>query len=540
MNGTSRLRWSRRALMYLLVGVQVVILGAIVASQEVNRALDSGPAVDLEISQAYARRDPFRGASVSGAPALDLGGVDATLPTERLQPGERVLVFFAVEPGRRPRIARVDRQGWRAAPPFSATSFSIPGKVQGERWQSFFSRGRRGLVASVGKPSVAIELDLPASISIEDAALDRFSEPSMIRAGLHRGFLGHRYFAGVRVVGRGWTHGTSFAYDEGRDQLVVFAAREERYDRRRLSEERQPRSEIFFFDGRGSEVGSAELAGRLVEGVVNPADGTLWGLLSRDPWGVSMVHLVRVDEKGQVVQQGPQIAYDRIIGFDGVEGGVWVVGGTPDSSNRPPYFVERLTFGGFQGPRLGPFASKPRIVVSSGQQVWVLEPDQHRVTRLDRRTGRVEQEYRDVNRPTDIAVDAGAIILIEANQTQLSKFSPEGQPLWRIPRFQGLSWILPDPGTGGGWVGATHFEGKSGGVFRYDSNGKISLVSGDMKPWAANEWSRRRLGPDAVWAARQGRIYVREAQAIDVLRPDGTLLKRMEGFRYAKEQPLRG
>ncbi len=89
-------------------------------------------------------------------------------------------------------------------------------------------------------------------------------------------------------------------------------------------------------------------------------------------------------------------------------------------------------------------------------------------------------------------------------------------------------------------MGATHFEGKSGGVFRYDSSGKISLLSGDLKLWVANEWSRRRLGPDAVWAARQGRMYVREGQAIAVLRPDGTLLKRVEGFRYAKEQPLRG
>jgi hypothetical protein len=297
---------------------------------------------------------------------------------------------------------------------------------------------------------------------------------------------------------------------------------------------------VFFFDGTGTEVGSTEVAGRLVEGVVNPADGTLWGLLSKDPWGVSMVHPIRVDEKGQVVQQGPQIAYDRVIGFDGVEGGVWVLRGTPESSNRPPYSVERLTFGGFQGPRLGPFASRPRVAVASGQQVWVLEPDQHRVTRLDRMTGRIEQEYRDVNRPTDIAVDAGAIILIEANQTQLSKFSPQGQALWRVPRFQGLGWILPEPGTGGGWVGATHFEGRPGGIFRYDSGGKVSLLAGDMKLWVANEWNRRRLAPDAVWAGRQGRIYVREGAAIAVLRPDGTLLRRVGGFRYAKEQPIRG
>lgn len=540
MNRAPRPRWSRRALMYLLVGVQVAILGAIVAWQEVNRLLDSGPTVDLEISRAHARKDPFRGASVSGAPALDLGGADARLPPERLRPGERVLVFFAVEPGRRPRVSRVERRGWGAGPAFSPAGFSIPGRVQGKRWRRSFSPGGEGLVASVGRPPVAIELDLPGSIFIEEAALDRFPEPSLLRAGLHRGFFGHRYFDDVRIVGRGWTYGTSFAYDEGRDHLVVVAPKEERYYGRRLSGERQPRSEVFVFDGLGSEVGSAEVAGRLVEGVVNPADGSLWGLLSRDPWGVSMVHLVRLDERGQVVQQGQQIRYDRIIGFDGVEGGLWTLEGTQGSSNRPPYFVERLSFGGFRGPRLGAFASRPRTAVSSGRQVWVLEPDQHRVTRLDRRTGRIEQEYRDVNRPTDIAVDAGAITLIEANQTQLSRFSPDGQVRWRVPRFQGLAWILPQPGTGGGWVGATHFEGKSGGVFRYDSDGKIAPVSGDMKLWAANEWNRRRLGPEAFWAVRQGRIYVRQGPDIAVLRPDGTLLKRVEGFRYAKERPLRG
>jgi hypothetical protein len=412
--------------------------------------------------------------------------------------------------------------------------------VRGERGRRSFSSGGEGLIASVGKPPLLVELDLPASVSIEEAALDRFSEPSLIRASLRRGRLGHRYLADVRVVGRGWTSGTSFAYDERRDRLVVVAPREERFYRRRLSDDRLPGSEVFFFDGMGAEVGSAEVAGRLVEGIVNPADGTLWGLLSRDAWGVSMVHLVQVEEKGQVAQQGPQIAYDRIIGFDGVEGGVWVLMGTPESSSQPPYFVERLAAGGFQGPHLGPFASRPRVAVASGRQVWVLEPDQHRVTRLDRTTGRIEQEYRDVNRPTDIAVDAGAIILIEANQTQLSRFSPDGQVLWRVPRFQGLGWVLPEPGTGGGWVGATHFEGKPGGVFRYDSSGKISLLAGSVKLWVANEWSRRRLAPDAVWAARPGRIYVREGQGIAILQPDGTLLKRVEGFRYPKEQPLRG
>ncbi|MBI2116445.1 MAG: hypothetical protein HYT85_15375, partial [candidate division NC10 bacterium] len=114
MTPTLARRWSRRGLMYLIVGVQVLILGAIVASQEINRALDSSLPVDLEISQAQARKDPFRGAAVSGQPALDLDGTNATVPAERFQPGERVLVFFAREPGRRPRITQVERRGWRA------------------------------------------------------------------------------------------------------------------------------------------------------------------------------------------------------------------------------------------------------------------------------------------------------------------------------------------------------------------------------------------------------------------------------------------
>lgn len=113
-----------------------------------------------------------------------------------------------------------------------------------------------------------------------------------------------------------------------------------------------------------------------------------------------------------------------------------------------------------------PFTSKPRVVLAWGQQTWVVEPDQHRVTRLDRSSGRTEREYRDVNRPTDMAVDAGGFVLIEANQTQLSRFSLEGQLLWRVPRFQGLTWVIPD-GSGGGWVGAQRFEGRDGGVFRY-------------------------------------------------------------------------
>ena len=526
--------------MYLIVAIQVLILGGIVASQEINRALDSSVRVDLEISQAQARKDPFRGASVSGQPALNLDGTNATVPPERFQPGERVLVFFATEPGRRPRITQVERRGWRADPLFSADNFSVPGKVQREGRARSFSGGGGGLVARVGKPPVLVELDVPASIPIEDAALEQLSGPSLIRASLRRGFLGHRYLTDVRLIGRGWTGEVSFAYDETRDRLIVLAPKQERYDSRRFSTDRQGRSEVFFFDGEGKEIGSAEVAGRLVEGAINPADGTLLGLVTKDAWGHSTVHLVRIGENGQVVQQGQQIEYDRVVSFNAGEGGVWVLVGAPGSPLQPPFFVDSLTLGGMKGQRLGPFASKPRIVLAVGQQVWVVEPEQHRVTRLDRGTGRTEREYRDVNRPTDIAVDAGGLVLIEANQTQLSRFSLEGQLIWRIPRFQGLAWVIPEGASGGGWVGAQRFEGRDGGVFRYEADGKVSRVSGLVVPRVTSEWNRGRLAPDAIRAARQGRVYIREGQAISILGVDGTLLKRIEGFRYKTEQRVRG
>lgn len=539
MTPTMRPRWSRRVLMYLVVGAQVMILGWIVATQEVNRALDSSAPVDLEISQAYARKDPFRGASVSGHPALDLDGEKATVPPRRLTPGERVLVFFAVEPGRHPRITQVERQGWGSGAAFTPASFTIPGKVGQPESGRWFRQGGRSLVARVGKPAVPIELELPASIPIEDAALEQLSGPSLVRASLRQGFLGHRYFADVRLIGRGWVGEIGFAYDEARDRLVVLSPRQERYDFRRYSDDRQQRTEIFFFDGMGKEAGSAEVVGRLVEGAFNPADGTLVGLLSKEPWGHARVHLVRVGENGQVAQQGQQIEYDRVVGFDPGEGAIWVLAGAPEAPLRAPFFVDRLTLGGFQGQRLGPFASKPRSVVPLDRQVWVVEPEQHRVTRLDR-TGRIEREYRDVNRPTHIAVDAGSLLVIEASQTQLSRFSPDGQLLWRIPRFQGLAWILAEAGTGGGWVGAQRFESRDGGVFRYEPDGKISRVPIQVSPRTADEWNRGRMALDAVRAVRPGRLYIREGQAIAIVGQDGTFLKRLEGFRYAKERPVRG
>lgn len=532
-----RLGWSRRGLMYLIVGLQVLILGAIVASQEVNRLLDSGPAVDLEIPEAHAQKDPFRGAFIFGQPALDLGGAGVGLPPGRLQPGEKVLVFFAVEPGKRPKISVVERRRWGREPVFDANQFSIPGKVRREGDSRSYSRGSSGLVTRLGNPPVSVELDLPVSISIDEAVMRQLPGPSMVRAALRQGFLGHRYLADVRLSGRRWTPDISFALDEARDRLVVFAPRQMQWYQRR-PDEAVPRSEVFVFDGTGKEIRSAEVAGRLLGGAVNPGDGSTLALLSTEPFGNALLQFVQVGEDGAIAQRSPQIISDRIVGFQEGEGALWVLAGQPTSSPRAPFLVEQLTLGGFRGPRLGPFASKPQVVRAYGQQVWVLEPDQHRVTRLDR-TGRVEQEYRDVNRPTHLAVDQGALVVIEANQTQLSKFSPDGRNLWKIPRFQGLSWILPEAGTGGGWVGAQRFETQESGIFRYESDGRISRLPAKITPRMTGEWNRAALAPEATRAIGQRRIYTRDSQAIVILSADGTLLKRVEGFRYAQEKSVR-
>ena len=532
-----RLGWSRRGLMYLVVGIQVLFLGAIVASQEVNRLLDSSPAVDLEIPEAHAQKDPFRGASISGQPALNLDGAGVGLPPGKLQPGEKVLVYFALEPGKQPRISMVERRRWGREPVFDATQFSIPGKVRRKDDSSPDSRGGSGLVARVGTPAVSVELNLPTSVPIDEAVMRELPGPSMVRAALRQGFLGHRYLADVRLSGRRWTPDMSFAFDEARDRLVVFAPKQVQWDPRR-SGDSDPRSEIFVLDGTGKEVRSIEVAGRLVEGAVNPTDGMVLALLSTEPWGNITLQLVQIGEDGSVSQRGPQILSERIVGFEEGERALWVLAGQPTSSPRAPFFVEQLTIGGFRGPRLGPFTSKPQVTLARGQQVWVLEPEQHRVTRLDR-TGRVEQEYRDVNRPTHLAVDQGALVVIEANQTQLSKFSPDGRNLWRVPRFQGLGWILPEAGTGGGWVGAQRFESQEGGVFRFESDGKISRLPAKITPRTTGEWNRGRLAPEAVRAVGQGRIYCRDFQAIVILGGDGAVLKRVEGFRYAQPQRVR-
>ena len=532
-------RWSRRGLMYLIIGLQLIILAAIVASQEINRLLDTSLSVELEITQTHAQKDPFRGASISGRPALDLDGAKAILPPQRLEAGDKVLVFFSVKPDSRPRVARVERQGWVSELPFTKERFSIPGTVRKETYGRSFFSAQRIMVVLVGKPSVAVELDLPSSIPIDTSALEQLSRPGMVRASLRQGFLGHRYFDNIRLTGQAWTDQMSFTYDATRDRLVVFAPEVASYERMRQADDQPLRTRLFFFDGTGKELNAVEVAGRLVYGEAHPTDGTFWALLATERWGYATVQLAKVGEDGAIIRRGPQVGYDRIVGFDAEEGDLWVLAGPANPPPGTAHWVERMTFGGLQGPRLGPFASKPRRVIAQGKSIWVIEADQHRVTRFDR-TGRVEKEYRDVNRPTDIAMDGGSLFIVEAAQTQLSKFSMEGQALWRTPRFQGISWILTEPGTGSGWVGARSFEGRARGVFRYNPDGKVSHVAtvGGLQSNRA-AWARPDLTPDAIRSRTHGRLYIREERTIVILAPDGAVLKRVEGFRYATERRVR-
>jgi hypothetical protein len=521
--------------MYVIVGLEMLILSSIVGSQELNRALDSEPGVDLEIVRARARKDPFRGAYVWGESALDLDGRQAALPPERLRPGDKVLVFFAAEPPGRPRITQVQR-GSRRAPPFSATSFTIPGTVRG-RDDTRIS-GSEGLIARIGDPPVTIQLALAATIPIDDSALAELTGPSLIRARLHKGYLEHRYLDNVRLIGRGWPSDVSLVYDPRRDRLVVLAPREMPY--RESSADDKPQTEVFFFDALGAEVGAATVSGRVVEGVANPGDGHLLALVSDQRWGYSEVSLARVGENGQVIQRSAFIAFDRILGLDPAVSGVWTLVGLAPSRAKAPYFVELVTFAGPQSPRLGPFASVPRRVLSQGGEVWVVETEQHRLTRLELASGRTTREYRDLNGPTEIAVDAGSAFVIEANRTQLTKVSDDGRVLWRIPRFHGLAWVLADPATGGVWAGASMFDGKPAGIVKVGPEGSISAVTAGIKTDVRADWRGRRLTVDAVRSARNGSLYLLDNRGIAIVGPDGALLKRLEGYRFPKEQRVRG
>lgn len=530
-----RARPSRRAVMYLLVGCQMLVLGAIVVPQELNLAFDTGTGVDLEITGAQALKDPFRGAYISGRSALDLDGAKAALPAERLRPGDEVLVFFAVEAGRRPRIERVERRG--ADPPFGPTSFSIPGKVLGRGERGYVTSDARRPLARIGDPAVHVALEVPDSVPVDDAALDRIAWPSMIRASLRRGYLGHRYLTDVRLVGRGWSPEAALVYDATRERLVVLSPRR---DYRLGAGPSEPRAmtELFFFDGLGTEAGSAEVAGRLMGGVV-AGDGRLLALISDSPWGGGTASLAELGDDGRVIQRSPPVTADRVLSLDAAAGAVWVLTGRQTRPPETTFFVEALTPAGPRGPRLGPFASAPRAIVSVGKDVWVVETAFHRVTRLDRASGRVEQEFRDLNGPSDIAVDGGGLVAIEAERSQLSKLAADGRVLWRVPRFQGLAWVLAEPGTGGGWVGAVTFEGKPGGVFRFGSDGSIARIAPDVHPAAPILYPVSRQAANALREPRQGRLYLREPQAIAILDADGTLLRRVEGFRYPTPQRIR-
>jgi hypothetical protein len=531
----TRWRPSRRVLMYGLVGAQLLVLAAIVAPQELNRALDTGPAVDLEIPQARAGKDPFRGAYVYGHSSLDLDGPTVPIPAG-LRGGERVLVTFAVQPGRLPRIVAVDRA--RRRPPFTATGFTVSGRVVDERTRTRI-RHDRLMRAHVGKPAVAIDLELPASIAVDESALAHLSGPGMVHASLHAGFFGQPYFTDVRLSGRAWPPDMRFAYDDTRQRLIVFAPREMThagFKRSRTTSEDDVESDLFVFDATGKELSTTPVQGRIVDGVIE-ADGRLLALVSQRRWSPE-VSLVRYDEAGQVLQRSVPIALDRVLGFDVATASVWSVAAPTATPPQPPHFIQRVGVGGVREPRLGPFDSVPRAVVAAGDDVWVLETQRHRVTRLDAASGRVVREYRDLNDPGDIAVDGRTLYVIEANRTQLTSFADDGRLLWRVPRFQGLTWALPDGTTGGGWVGAAMFEGTKAGVLRFARDGAIARLPATARPAPRGDWERRFAG-EVVRSARDGRLFFREHDAIAILGADGASLIRVIGFRLEGGPRLR-
>ena len=529
------IRWrpSRRLLMYALVGAQLLVLGAIVAPQELNRALDAGPTADLEILQARAGKDAFRGAYVYGNSALDLDGATVPVPLG-LRSGDRVMVTFATQPGRRPRIVAIER-GRR--PPFTATSFTIPGRVVGERDSP---RRRDGRVrAYVGKPALTIDLDLPATIAVDESALTHLTGPAMVRASLHPGFLGQPYFTDVRLSGRAWAPDARFAYDDARQRLIVFAPREMTLadlKRRTGGADAEVRSDVFFFDGTGKEVGAVEVEGRIMDGLVE-ADGRILALVARQRWS-SEVSLVRLDENGQALERSVPIAFDRVLGFDAASGSVWSVAAPTAASPQPPHFIQRTGVAGIREPRLGPFDSVPRAVITVGDDVWVLETQRHRVTRFDAASGRMVREYRDLNDPAEIAVDAGALYVIEANRTQLTRVAEDGRIVWRVPRFQGLTWAVPDSTHGGGWLGAAMFEGAPASVLRFERDGAIARLPATARPAPRGDWERRVAG-DVVRSARDGRLFFREQEAIAILSADGAVVTRIVGFRFPGGPRLR-
>ena len=207
------------------------------------------------------------------------------------------------------------------------------------------------------------------------------------------------------------------------------------------------------------------------------------------------------------------------------------------ASPQPPFLVQRFGLDGFVGPRIGPIASRPRSLLVAERSLWIVEPDEHRVSRYDL-SGALRREYRDLNKPTEIAVDGGSLLVVEANQTQLTRFAADGSVRWRAPRFQGLAWIVAEPGTGEGWVAATRYENAPSGVFRYGTDGHIVRLPLTIAPRTFVDPTRCRLGGDVVGDLGRGRLYVRENQAVAIVGTDGGLLRRVNTFRFAAPRPL--
>ena len=523
-----RMPLSRRNLMYAIVAAQLLVLAAIVAPEELNMALDPGPTVDVEIAQARASKDPFRGAYVSGQSSLDLDGRTVPLPADGLRPGERVVVTFALDPNRRPRITRVERG--RRSPPFTATSFTVPGRVLDRRADASVTRERERLTARVGNPPASIALDLPATISIAESAFGRLRGPAVVRANLHAGFLGRRYFTDVRLTGRSWPVDFGFVYDDERERLLVIASREIDYLH---GYDAPARTDVFVFDGAGRELKVIDVEGHVVDAVAE-RDGHLLALVSSRRWGTPEVSLVRFADDGQVVQRSVPVASRHVLGFDPASGGVWILAGPTSPKPQPPHFIQRMTLAGLRDPRLGPFESVPRVVRVAGDDVWVVETERHRVTRLDAAKGRTVREYRDLNSPVDIAVDGASIYVIEADRSQLTRLDEDGRVLWRVPRFHGLKWALPEPGGRGGWLGAAGFEGTAAGLLKFAADGTIARVPTAANPTLRDE--RRGTGAAVIRSTRDGRLFFLEQDALAILSADGATVSRVVGFRFPAEQ----
>lgn len=526
---------SRRTLLYVLVGLQLTLLGGIVAVHELNRALDWGPGVALEIPRANASTDPFRGAAVRGHPALDLDGTHVAAPVG-LAPGDAVLVFFVVESGKPPRIVQVERRRWGADPLFSPELFSIPGRVVAPAG-SPHRRAVQQITLRVGEPPVSVALDLPDTIPVADAALDQLTVPAPLVGSLQRGALGHRFMTDLYIAGQTFPPRMSLAYDPARDRLTIAAGKSERVDRHPRLRDQVILSDLFLFDGAGKEVASTDIPGHIFETVHSPRDGALLALLSEERYTAGPVRLAQIGEYGAIVRRSPQIHSDRILGFDRDTGDIWALIGTTVASPLPPFAVQRFGFDGFSGPRVGPFASRPRALLVAERRLWIVETDEHRVSRYDL-SGALRREYRDLHRPTEIAVDSGSLLVVDANRTQLTRFAADGSVLWRAPRFEGLAWILPEPRTGGGWVAATRYEGAAGGIFRYEADGRIVPFLKSIVPHAGADGTRGRLAGDAIGDLSRGRFYVREGHAFAIVGTHGALIRRVDTFRFATPRPL--